>query len=246
MCEGTMISHEQVVRLQIARHNARSGHSSDVDALAQIMVEMADELIGAAIAYVAVSEPVEMQPDSGTATTAQDCNQRDGGGCDYFERGSGTHGAQCEGDGHYQCKECVRFGGGSSTGEDEAAAIMLDARAPVGSKDPDLSLLGIDIEGMAIVFEQGDMDLITAYRTAAPALAREVQRLREELDAARGNNAQLQPVSSPATDAWNCNQRDGGGCDHFERGKPDGHCSGDGHYECKECELFCPAKVSDE
>lgn len=54
-----MISHDQIVRLQIARHNARSGHQSDVDALAQLMVELADELIGAAIAYVAVSEPVE-------------------------------------------------------------------------------------------------------------------------------------------------------------------------------------------
>lgn len=105
-----MISHDQVVRLQIARHNARSGHPSDVDALAMLMVEMADEIIGAAIAYVAVSEPVELQPDSAPATTAQDCNRRDGGGCDDFERGPGTPGAQCGGDGHYQCKECVRFG----------------------------------------------------------------------------------------------------------------------------------------
>lgn len=29
--------------------------------------------------------------------------------------------------------------------------------------------------------------------------------------------------------------RDGGGCDLFERGAPNGTCEGDGYYECKEC-----------
>jgi hypothetical protein len=32
--------------------------------------------------------------------------------------------------------------------------------------------------------------------------------------------------------------RDGGGCEMFSRGKPDGECEGDGHYECKECVLY--------
>lgn len=30
-------------------------------------------------------------------------------------------------------------------------------------------------------------------------------------------------------------ERDGGECEFFDRGKPDGECEGDGHYECKEC-----------
>jgi hypothetical protein len=30
-------------------------------------------------------------------------------------------------------------------------------------------------------------------------------------------------------------ERDGGGCDAFERGAPSGDCEGDGHYECREC-----------
>ena len=44
-----MISLDTITQLQIAQHNARSGHESDLDVLAQMLFDHSDELIEAAI-----------------------------------------------------------------------------------------------------------------------------------------------------------------------------------------------------
>jgi|GEM_PF-2865791 hypothetical protein len=36
-------------------------------------------------------------------------------------------------------------------------------------------------------------------------------------------------------------RRDGGGCDLYEAGTPQGDCEGDGHYQCPECGHYTPA-----
>ncbi len=52
----------------------------------------------------------QLQPASGNATCSQDCNQREG--CDHFVSGpTGLPGGDCDGDGHYMCRECVLWSG---------------------------------------------------------------------------------------------------------------------------------------
>lgn len=52
----------------------------------------------------------QLQPTSGNATCSEDCNQREG--CDHFVSGpTGLPGGDCDGDGHYMCRECVLWSG---------------------------------------------------------------------------------------------------------------------------------------
>jgi len=85
---------------------------------------------------------------------------------------------------------------------------------------------------MTIVEDGSCLDMLISMARECLALRAEVERLRILIE-------KLQPASGPATNAGNCNQRDGGGCDDFIRGTPTtGNCDGDGHYECKECFHF--------
>jgi len=58
--------------------------------------------------------------------------------------------------------------------EDERGAI-------VSAAEPEVSLLGLDRDRMAIFVNEADADLVVAARTAMPALLDEVERLKAEV-----------------------------------------------------------------